>query len=367
MLAHELRNPLGAVATSLQLARHPGADAAVASHAWDVVDRQVKSLTRLVDDLLDVARIARGHFTVQKEVVDVAMIAKRAVDLIAPMATSRAQEIAMSLPAQPVLLEADPIRLEQVVSNLLNNASKFTPRGGHIWVAVETVDAQERRAAGTAIIRVRDDGVGIDSEMLPRVYDLFTQSEHSLARSQGGLGIGLTVVKRIVELHGGRVDARSGGPNRGSEFVIHLPRARQGDLRGGPPAPPPPERDTAGRRILVVDDSPDSANSLAILLHLSGHDVRVALDGPSALETAGAFVPEVVLLDIGLPGLNGYEVAERIRHLSGMAQAVLIAVTGYGHERDRILSRQSGFNEHLTKPVDHDELLRLLRRIAHGA
>ena len=367
MLAHELRNPLGAVATSLQLARHPGADAAVASHAWDVVDRQVKSLTRLVDDLLDVARIARGHFTVQKEVVDVAMIAKRAVDLIAPMATSRAQEIAMSLPAQPVLLEADPIRLEQVVSNLLNNASKFTPRGGHIWVAVETVDAQERRAAGTAIIRVRDDGVGIDSEMLPRVYDLFTQSEHSLARSQGGLGIGLTVVKRIVELHGGRVDARSGGPNRGSEFVIHLPRARQGDLRGGRPAPPPPERDTAGRRILVVDDSPDSANSLAILLHLSGHDVRVALDGPSALETAGAFVPEVVLLDIGLPGLNGYEVAERIRHLSGMAQAVLIAVTGYGHERDRILSRQSGFNEHLTKPVDHDELLRLLRRIAHGA
>jgi two-component system CheB/CheR fusion protein len=275
--------------------------------------------------------------------------------------------MAVSVPTEPVYVQVDPIRMEQVFGNLLNNASKFTPRWGHIWVTLEVTSEEGRSAPDAVTIGVRDAGIGIDLELLPQVFDLFTQGEHSLARSQGGLGIGLSIVRRLVELHGGRVEARSGGRDQGSEFLVRLPLAHHGEpgeIRDTvTPRIPEPE---ITRRVLVVDDSHDAADTLALLLRVNGHEIRVAFDAQSALEAAATFVPEVVLLDIGLPIMSGYEVAKEMRQLPGMAQAFLVALTGYGQERDRSLSRQAGFDQHLTKPVDHQALLRLLRSPAGG-
>ena len=373
MLAHELRNPLGPLRSALQLVKHPEVDAATVSGMWDVMDRQIGNLTRLVDDLLDVARVTRGRVEMRKAVVDLVAIVRQAVTSMGLIVAERGQELALSVvPEGPLYVEADPARMEQVFGNLLSNASKFSSERGRIWVTVEVGSQSEegRTTAGSVVVRIRDDGAGIDPEVLPTIFDLFTQADHSLARSRGGLGIGLTIVRRVVEQHGGRVEARSAGLGRGSEFLVHLPLARHLDRRGPAEAiaaQTPVDAEAVVRRVLVVEDNPDGAETLAKLLRVNGHEVRTAVDGPSALKAVGAFQPDVILLDIGLPGMNGYDVATQLRQLPGMASALLIALTGYGQQRDRDRSREAGFDQHLTKPVDHQALLRLLRSPTRGA
>jgi two-component system CheB/CheR fusion protein len=366
MLAHELRNPLGPLQNALHLAQQgPRADAATTASAWQVMDRQLGHLTRLVDDLVDAARVTSGRIVVRKELVDVPALVRRTVDSIESTATARGQGMTLSVPTdERVLVAADPTRLEQVLGNLLRNASKFTGEGGHIWVTVEIEPPSAGDGGGSVVVRVRDDGIGIAPEMLPRVFDLFAQADQTLARSRGGLGVGLTIVRRVVELHGGRVEARSAGLGHGSEFLVHFPRVRDLDARAADEATalePSPGLDAVGQRVLVVEDNPDSSEMLALLLRADGYDVRTAIDGPTALAIAATFQPEVVLLDLGLPGMDGYEVAARLRQLPRLDSALIIAVTGYGQERDRALSRRAGFDQHVTKPVDHARLLRLLR------
>jgi CheY-like chemotaxis protein len=267
---------------------------------------------------------------------------------------SRGQELSVSLPPEPVRLEADPTRLVQVLSNLLNNAMKFTNDGGRIELTAER-DGQE------VVLRVRDTGIGMAPELLPRVFDLFTQGERGLDRSQGGLGIGLTMVRGLVEMHGGRVTAHSDGLGRGSEFIVRLPVLPQAPQRPEQAPQAPEQPGTApGRRVLVVDDSISTAQSMAALLQLKGHDARVAFDGPKALATAAAFHPEVVLLDIGMPGMNGYQVAKQLRQMPGLEQTLLVALTGYGQEEDRRRSREAGCQHHLVKPVRLSAVLELL-------
>ena len=353
MLAHELRNPLAPLRNALHIVRQRGPDRrAVTRHALDLMDRQVGHLVRLVDDLLDVSRITRGKVELRKEAIDLAEAATRAVESARPLIDARRHRLTYEGPPAPVRVEADPVRLTQVIGNLLTNAAKYTDEGGRITLTVGW-------EAGEAVVRVRDTGVGIAPEMLPRVFDLFTQVERTLDRAQGGLGIGLTLVRSLVELHGGSVQAFSGGVGAGSEFVVRLPARADAEDRGretrpGVAAPVTP------RRILVVDDNLDSAETLAQLLQLSGHQARTAHNGPGALAAAGAFRPEVVLLDIGLPGMDGYEVARRLRAGPGGEKMLLVAQTGYGQEEDRCRSRQAGFDAHLVKPVDPGALQALL-------
>jgi two-component system CheB/CheR fusion protein len=370
MLSHELRNPLNAARNALQLVRHPQASGPTMHHAWEVIDRQFITLTRLMGDLLDVARISAGRLKIEKTMVDFAGVVRRAVDAIGLSVTARGQELTLVLPSDPVEVEADPIRLEQALGNLLSNASKFTGQGGHVRVTVEQTPGTDEPDPGWVIVRVRDDGSGIDAQLLPQVFNFFTQADHSLARSQGGLGIGLAIVQQIVNAHGGQVEARSPGKGQGSEFVMRLPRSRRGqqgemaaDTRQ--PLTPPPE--ALGRRVLIVEDNADSAETLALLLRLSGHDVQVAGDGPNALRVASTFGPDIVLLDIGLPGVDGYEVARQLRQVPGMADKLIVAVTGYGQEQDRHRARQAGFDRHLIKPVNPDALLQLLQSLPPGA
>jgi PAS domain S-box-containing protein len=354
MLAHELRNPLAPVRNALEIMRQPNADAAMLRQARTIAERQVRHMARLLDDLLDVSRISRGRIELRKEAVDVASAIGRTAEAVRALFEDRRHELTVALPAGPLRVEADPARLEQVLTNLLNNAAKYTDPGGRVWVSAE-------RDGTDAVLRVRDTGVGIAPEMLTRVFDLFVQAERRLDRSHGGIGIGLTLVKRLVELHGGSVEAHSPGPGQGSEFVIRLPalvEQRQGERDAGPDEEAAPE--LPRRRVLVVDDSPDAADSLALLLRLDGQDVRVAYSGPAALAQAGQFHPEVVFLDIGMPGMDGYEVARRLRAGSGLGGAVLVAVTGWGQEEDRRRSSEAGFNHHLVKPVEPKALEALL-------
>jgi two-component system CheB/CheR fusion protein len=358
MLAHELRNPLAPIGHAARLlSALPG----VGEEArWEVgvVERQVTHLARLVDDLLDVSRITQGKIELRKEVVELGAVVRRAVESVLPAARERRHTLDIALPDGPIRLEADPTRLEQVLWNLLNNAIKYTEPGGHIALVAE-------RSNGQVVLRVRDDGIGIDPEMLPRVFDLFVQAESRSDRSRGGLGVGLSLVRRLVEMHGGSITARSVGRSLGSEFVISLP------------APAPPEqcereagrgRDAATtprgirpRRILVVDDHVDAADSLAkVLSRLYRQEVRVAYDGPAALEAAGTFRPEVVLLDIGMPGMDGYEVARRLRALPGAEGMQLVALTGWGQEADRQRTKEAGFEQHLVKPVDPEAIRAIL-------
>ena len=370
MLAHELRNPLGPLRSALQLVKHPKVSAATVSDMWDVMDRQVGNLTRLVDDLLDVARVTRGQIDMKKAVVDLIPIVRQAVTSMGLTMDTRTQELTLSVVSDgPLYVEADATRMEQVFGNLLNNAAKFGAEQGHIWVTMGVERNEGRTAADIVVVRIRDDGLGIDPEVLPRIFELFAQADHSLARARGGLGIGLTIVRRVVEQHGGRVEARSAGLGAGSEFLVRLPLSRPPDPEATGEAlasQAPASLEAAGRRVLVVEDNPDGADTLARLLRVSGHDVRTAGDGSTALEAAGVFRPEVILLDIGLPGISGYEVATQLRRLPGLASVFLVALTGYGQERDRDLSRRAGFDLHLTKPVDHQMLLRVLRSPVPG-
>ena len=356
MLAHELRNPLAPIRNSLAILQFNGKVDPELQWTWDVVERQLRQLTRLVDDLLDVSRITRGKVQLQKETVDIADIMNRAAEEARPFIDARGLELTVTLPSPPLRLEADSMRLTQVLNNLLNNAAKYTEAGGQIALMAERQDDH-------AVLRVRDTGVGIAADFLPHVFELFSQQDRSLARSHGGLGVGLTLVRNLVEMHDGRVEAFSGGPGRGSEFVVRLPLPAQAVLpsRPGPPASEPPGAES-GRRILIVDDSVDAAETLAVLLRRFGHEVSIAHEGPGGLEAARREAPEVALLDIGLPGMDGLEVARRIRLDSRLAHVFLIALTGYGRNEDHRRSEAAGFDAHLVKPVDLERLLNLLTR-----
>ncbi len=358
MLAHELRNPLAPLRNALEVLKLPDADPADAARMRAVMERQVEHLVRLVDDLLDVSRIMRGKIALRKEVVELAAVVMRAVETAQPLIEARAHELSVKVDDGAVPLEGDLVRLAQVVSNLLHNAAKYTEPGGRISL-------EARREGAEVVLCVRDNGVGIPPEVLPHVFDLFVQADRSMARSQGGLGIGLTVVKRLVELHGGRVEARSEGPGRGSEFIVRLPAA-EGPKPAPKPRPAPDGQPAARRRALVVDDNADAAESLAVLLRSAGHEVRTAYDGPSALAAARDLRPEVVLLDLGLPGMDGCEVARRLRQLEGLQGALLVALTGYGSEEDRRRSKEAGFDRHLVKPVDPAELRELFAAAPAG-
>jgi two-component system CheB/CheR fusion protein len=345
MLGHELRNPLAPIRTTLEVLRLGRPDGERLEKSLATMDRQVTHLTRLVDDLLDVSRITRGLVELQRAPVELAAVVGQAVEMARVAVASRGHELLVTLPARAVRLEADATRLTQVLFNLLNNAAKYTEPGGRIWLTAAP--------DGAAVeLRVRDTGVGIGPELLPRVFDLFTQGERTLDRSQGGLGLGLTLVKRLVEMHGGTVEARSAGPGQGSEFVVRLP-APAAAPAGQPPAPAAaPVPAARPGRVLVVDDNVDVAESVALLLQEGlGHEVRVAHSGPQALELAREFRPEAVICDIGLPGMDGYEVARRLRRLPEGDSALLVALSGYGQEEDRQRSREAGFDVHLLKPV----------------
>lgn len=348
-LAHELRNPLAPIRNGLAVLRldeKVGAD-----DILTMMDRQLSHMVRLVDDLLDVSRVISGKVGLRRELVSINRVIESAIETSRPLVEAGAHQLEVSTPSESLLVSADPTRLAQVFSNLLNNSAKYSPDGGRIQLSVE-------RAEGEVMISVRDHGVGIPEDMLPRVFDLFTQVGRTLDRAQGGLGIGLSLVKRLVELHEGRIQASSSGPGKGTTFSVWLPLARE--RRISPRSVPAQPAKQVSRRILVVDDNQDGAASMAMMLRLSGHDTRVAHDGFSALSSAREFEPEVVLLDIGMPGMSGYEVARKGRADGTFANAVLVAVTGWGSENDKLLAREAGFDFHLTKPVEAAAMTRLL-------
>jgi PAS domain S-box-containing protein len=351
MLGHELRNPLAPITTALELMRMKG-DARTRER--EIIERQVSHLTRLIDDLLDVSRITRGKIQLDRERVDVASAIAKAVETVSPLLEKRAHRLELDVPRAGLLVEADPVRLVQIIQNLLMNAAKYTEPQGHIVVAARPEGGQVR-------VSVTDNGIGIPADVLPNVFDLFVQGERALDRAQGGLGIGLTLVKQLVELHGGSVEARSEGPGRGSEFVVRLPQAEPvpaAPERAAEPQPRPRAAD--GRRVLVVDDNPDAAETIADMLRALGHEVAVAHDGPSALDAARRFQPEAALLDLGLPVMDGYELAQHMRRDGSLHGILLIAVTGYGQENDRARAAAAGFDRHLVKPVNVMEIHRLL-------
>ena len=349
MLSHELRNPLAPILNAVQLLRHPGGGGeAIREQARGIIERQVGQLKRLVDELLEVSRITTGRIRLHYESVDLGGLVGQAVESARPLIDQRRHQLAVSLPPEPVWLHADATRLEQVVVNLLTNAAKYTDEGGRISLTLE-------REGDEAVLRVRDTGVGIAPDLLPRIFELFTQAERSLDRSQGGLGVGLTIVQRLVEMHRGRVEAYS-ALGRGSEFVVRLPVVRLSERqpRAGPVERA--ERPAHPLRVLVVDDNVDQADSAALLLRATGHEARTAYSGAAALEAAAQYRPDLVLMDIGLPGMDGYEVARRLRQQPGLEGAMLVAVTGYGQESDRQRSRKAGFDQHLVKPVNMQAL-----------
>jgi PAS domain S-box-containing protein len=359
MLAHELRNPLGAISNAGyvlgQLDQTPAADARTRDLVA-VIGRQIRHLSRLVDDLLDVSRFTRGRIELRKREAELRPIVEGAVETTRPMLEEKGHRLTVSLPGEPVYLDADATRIEQVLANLLHNAAKFTDPGGKIELTAEITETD----GGQVVLRVRDDGQGIEPELLPRIFDLFVQEDRTLARSHGGLGIGLTLVHGLVERHGGTVEAHSGGPGCGSELVVRLP------CRRGPAAEPDalrqqPEADERGpARVLLVEDNLDAAEALAELLRLWGHDVEVAHDGAAAVQSASTRRPDVILLDIGLPGMDGYQVAGALRRLPELQGTLIVALTGYGQESDRQRSARAGFDCHLVKPVDLEELRRLV-------
>ena len=354
-LAHELRNPLAPISNAVQALRRRGADdAGVVQASSEVLERQVRQMSRLVDDLVDMSRITIGRIELRKERLNIGSVVRQAVETTRPQFRNMHQELSVSMPDEDIVLSADPMRLAQVLGNLLNNASKFSERGGHVWLTVGAED-------GEVVIAVRDKGIGMVPAEIPRVFDMFTQLDTSLERSRDGLGIGLTLVKTLVELHGGSVMVRSEGLGRGSEFIVRLPRENGmvlSPVRRDTPVPTAPHR-----RILIVDDNEDGATSLAMLLNLGGHETFIAHDGGQALEAFERIHPEVALLDIGLPIFNGYEVARKIREQPSGKEVLLIAVTGWGQEDDRSRSREAGFDAHLVKPVDHAELMKILSSI----
>jgi signal transduction histidine kinase len=355
MLAHELRNPLAPIRNALQILRLRGTSEPESLAMQDIIERQVQQLVRLVDDLLDLSRITRGKIRLQTEYVDMVEVIAAAVETSRPLIDERRHELTVSLPPEPLLVRGDPVRLAQVLSNLLNNAAKYTEVRGRIGLTVQ-------RSDGEVVLRVKDNGVGIPPEMLSSIFELFTQVDRSLDRAQGGLGIGLTLVHKLVELHGGRVEAFSAGPNQGSEFVVHVPALEEMPPRPANGASRTPDKHRLCR-VLVVDDNEDATRSLSMLLEMAGHEVQICHDGPSALRTAEAFGPEVVLLDIGLPGMDGFEVARRLRAQPVSPRPLLVALSGYSQAEDQRRARESGFDHHLVKPADPETLRALFASV----
>jgi signal transduction histidine kinase/ActR/RegA family two-component response regulator len=351
MLSHELRNPLATIRSGLQVMRLT--DAPAVNRVTALMERQVGHLVGLVDDLLDVNRISRGKIELHRGRIELATIVQTAVESARSLSECMGHELIVTLPSEQICVYVDPIRLVQVVGNLLNNACKFTEKGGRIRLSVE-------REGEQAVIRVRDNGMGIAADQLSPIFDMFMQADASMERSNSGLGIGLALVQDLVKMHGGTVEAQSAGLGQGSEFVVRLPIAPE-----APPTPSagPPLKELANptvRRILIVDDNRDAAESLAMLLKLTGHETHIAHDGLEAVETAAQVSPDLILLDIGLPKINGYEAARRIRNLPGGQSMVLVAVTGWAQDEDRQKSRESGFDGHMIKPVRADLLTSLL-------
>ena len=366
MLSHELRNPLAALANAVLLLRLPADADPLQQQSRGIMERQLKHLKHLVDDLLEVSRITTGNVRLRLEPVSLNSIVEGAVEACNPLIVEQRHVLTVSLSPVPVFVHADAARLEQVLVNLLTNAAKYTPNGGHLWLNVETEPAAGGLPAVEPLvaIRVRDNGLGMAPALLPRIFDLFTQADHSLDRSQGGLGIGLSLVKQLVELHGGTVTVSS-TLGQGSEFVVRLPAmptalALAAPAQDGSARPPP----KVPQRILVVDDNVDAAQSLAMLLEMTGHDTRLAYDGPAAVQAAIDYHPDVVLLDIGLPGLDGYKVAQRIRQQAELKNVVLVALTGYGQDSDRQRSQDAGFDHHLVKPADYNDIEKILLSVA---
>jgi len=357
LLSHELRSPLSPIINALNILRQMKTDDPIIEQAGNVIDRQVGVMVRLVDDLLDISRITKGKLRLTKEQVELRVVVNRAAETARPFMDARKHDFSVSLPTEPIWVEADPARMEQVVVNLLNNAAKYTDSGGLIRMTVNHEGSE-------AVIRVRDNGVGIAPELLPHIFELFTQVDGSLGRSYGGLGIGLALARNLVELHEGRLQASSGGLGKGCEFTIKLPMLQN-----------PPVRETktvvelggnAGRslRVLVVEDNVDAADTLSLLLRLHGHEVQLARTGPTALEMASASRPDVVLLDIGLPGMDGYEVAKRLRERLEFKDVMMCALTGYTpSESDRQRQQETGFNHYYVKPVNLAKLLELFKTI----
>jgi len=361
-LAHELRNPLAPIRNTVDLLRARDSEIPELRRPREILERQVHQLTRLVDDLLDVSRITQGKVELRKERIDLASIVNGALEVSRSLIEQMGHRLTVSLPPEPIVMEADPTRLTQVLANLLNNAAKYTEQGGSLCLSAEVEGAQ-------IVIAVRDTGMGIPAAKLPQVFEMFTQLDPAVDRSQGGLGIGLTLVKNLVEMHGGTVEAHSAGIGKGSEFIVRIPLAPE-----TPPAPQreaPPRRELSPavtpRRILVVDDNRDAVESLAELLTLFGHEVETAHDGMAAVRAAAAFRPEAVILDIGLPGLDGYEAARRIRDQPEGGGMLLIALTGRGQEEDRRRSKEAGFDYHVTKPLEIETLEQLLRETPRTA
>jgi PAS domain S-box-containing protein len=352
MLSHELRNPLGAITNAAHLLKQLGHPEGNLRWARDVIDRQAAHLARIVDDLLDVSRISRGLIVLRREPIPVASAVALALETARPLIEARRQRFTSYLPPDPIWVDGDATRLAQVIGNLLANAARYTAQGG-------TISLKVMREGADVVVRVQDTGIGISAEMLPRVFDLFVQAERPLDRSPGGLGLGLTLARRLTEMHGGRLEAFSAGLGHGSEFVVRLPL-----FTGERPTAVRPQpvlmHEAVRRRILVVEDNVDAGQTLALGLGAIGHEVRLAHDGPSALEIAAEFQPEVVLLDIGLPGMDGYEAGRRLRSAKGVEGTVLVAVTGYGQEEDRQRARDAGFDHHLVKPITPDAILAVL-------
>ena len=361
-LAHELRNPLSLVRNVVTLQQNPNNPLPDPHWGQDIIDRQVKYLTRLTDDLFDVSRITREKLVLQKEPLDLTEIIRASVESSRPLIDQRQHELTVTMSQDAIFVDGDRLRLTQIFMNLLNNAAKYTPDPGNIWLNVE-------RAGDTVVIRVKDTGVGIAAESLPHVFDLFYQVDRSYTRSEGGLGLGLTLVHRLVELHGGKVEVRSEGMNRGSEFTVQLPvtslrpelDAVTEDWVDDPPLP------LRLRRILVADDFPQSAETLARLLEKDGNEVQIAEDGLAAVEAAAEFLPDVVLMDIAMPRLDGYQAAKRIRQQPWGKQMILIALTGWGQQQDRRRTQEAGFDAHLTKPVNYEAIITLLTNLASSS
>lgn len=356
MLAHELRNPLAPIRTGVDVLRLQGDNQPEVVWARDMIERQTMQLVRLVDDLLDVSRITGGKIRIEMESVDVAAVVGTAIETSRPLIDEAGHELIVSMPDATLCVNCDRVRLAQVLSNLLNNAAKYTRSGGTIRLSVA-------RDGADVVFRIRDNGIGIPPEMLSKVFELFTQVERSLDRSRGGLGVGLTLARRLVELHGGRIDVASEGPGHGSEFTVRLPAVSAAATHEVPKSDPSPSETVAHTplRILVVDDNVDAADSVAWLFRKQAHDVRTTHDGRSAIELATEFRPQVVVLDLGLPQVDGYEVSRRLRTLPETRDALIIAVSGYGQDEDRRRSRQAGFDHHFIKPVDFQTLLGIVR------
>jgi PAS domain S-box-containing protein len=352
-LAHELRNPLSPVRHSLEIMKHGPADPEVVEQALRTMDRQVAQMERLIDDLLDIARITNNRLELRKQTIPLASVVQDAVDAVRPLAQSLRHEIEVSLPPHPIEISGDPARLAQVFGNLLNNACKYTPAGGRI-----VLDA--RRRGRDAVVSIKDNGIGIPRDKMTHIFEIFSQLDKSLERAQGGLGIGLSLSKQLVEMHGGTIEAHSEGLGKGSEFVVRLPIESPAEPADSPSPAEKRAASSALRRVLVVDDNRDGAESLAKLLSLSGHETRIAFDGVEAIAAAEEFRPHVILLDIGMPRMNGFEACRRIREQPWGSDVAMIALTGWGQEEDRRKSRDSGFDGHLVKPVNHAALMTLV-------